>query len=208
LAEQELRQMILAGQLVPGERLNEVLLAQTLGISRGPLREAIQRLASGGLLRMVTHKGAFIPTLTEAEISGLYELRIAIETHAVRMGAKRGTKEQFEGLQALHQETRAVLEDGAEPHHLADLDVHVRIVALAHNDGLLQAMRDARARVLLARDRSPCSPDRARAALAEHEGIVARIVAGEPSTAATLLERHLQNSLHNVLSHMRRQARS
>lgn len=82
--------MVLGGQLAPRERLNEGAIAGTLGISRGPLRDAIQRLSSGGLLRVVRHKGAYVHTLTEQNFRDLYELRIAIEAYAVRLEVEGG----------------------------------------------------------------------------------------------------------------------
>ena len=84
--EVALREMILAGEIAPGERINEVALAGELGISRGPLREAIQRLVSGGLLTVISHRGAFVRTFTPGEIVDLYGLRSALELHAVRHG--------------------------------------------------------------------------------------------------------------------------
>jgi DNA-binding GntR family transcriptional regulator len=203
LAEEELRAMILGGHLVPGERLNEVVLADHLGISRGPLREAVQRLASEGLLRVVPHKGAYVRTLTEAELNDLYELRIAIETHAVRLGARRGTPAQHDQLRALLERTRSVLKAGNEPHYPADLDVHEHIASLAHNDALLRAMRDAHAGIHIARARSAYKPDRARTALREHEEIVEHVIARHGDEAARLLERHLEHSRDNALTLLR-----
>jgi DNA-binding GntR family transcriptional regulator len=204
LAEDELRAMVLDGRLVPGERLNEVFIAETLGISRGPLREAIQRLASEGLLSVVPHKGAYVRSLSEAELRQLYELRIAIETYAVRLGAERGTPVQRAALQETLERTRQVLDSGEDVPYPSDLDVHVQMVALAHNPALLQVMREAHAGIHLARARSARDPGRARAAYEEHEQIVGCIVAGESVRAAELLERHLESSLVSALERLRR----
>ena len=70
-----IRDMILDGTIPPGERLNEVALASALGISRGPLREAIQRLAGEGLLTVISHRGAFVRTFEAREIDELYDMR-------------------------------------------------------------------------------------------------------------------------------------
>src|SRR5690606_20563109 len=78
-AEDVLRRMILDGTLSPGERLNEVTIAESIGISRGPLREAIKRLSGQGYLTMETHRGAFVKAYTPQEIMDLYELRSALE---------------------------------------------------------------------------------------------------------------------------------
>src|SRR4051794_27841584 len=91
--EEVLRERILDGTIRPGERLNEVTLAAALGISRGPLREAIQRLTSEGLLTVISHRGAFVRTFSRAEVVELYELRAALELHAVRLACDRASDE-------------------------------------------------------------------------------------------------------------------
>lgn len=203
MAEDQLRGMVLAGQLAPGERLNEVALADRLGISRGPLREAIQRLASEGLLSIVPHKGSYVRTLTEAELRHLYELRVAVETHAVRLGAERATSDQLEKLALTLEKTSEVLGSGEQVPYPADLDVHAQLVGLAQNPTLTQAMRETHAKIHLARARSAYDPDRARVAYEEHEAIVKNILAGRADVAARLLEEHLMLSLANALKCMR-----
>jgi len=195
--------MILAGGLAAGERLNEVSLAETLGISRGPLREAIQRLASEGLLRVVTHKGAYVRALSPTELTDLYELRIAIETHAVRLGIQRADAHQLRKLRALLGRTRAVLEAGDDAHYPSDLDLHEQLVELADSQALRQALRDTNARIHLARARSAYDPVRARAALAEHQEIVEHVLAGHGDEAALALEKHLHLSRDNALALLR-----
>lgn len=198
LAEQELREMVLDGRLAQGERLNEVAIAQDLGISRGPLREAIQRLASEGLLTMIPHRGAFVRTLSEGELRELYELRIAIETHAVRLGVEQGTAQQLQALDDALEQTRRIFRSEDEPHYPSDLDVHELLVSLANNEALLRAMRDTHARIHLARARSGYAPKRAQKAYDEHVKIVAAIRHGKADDAAALLETHLRESLENA----------
>jgi DNA-binding GntR family transcriptional regulator len=204
-AEQELRAMVLSGALAPGERLNEVAIAETLGTSRGPLREAIQRLASEGLLTVVSHKGAYVRTLTEQELRELYELRIAIESYAVRLGADRANADQHAQLRALLDRTRAVLDSGAESHYPPDLDMHRQLVSMAHNPALLRAMEETHARIHLARARSAFDPERARAAYDEHDRIAHHVISREGSKASQLLESHLRSSLDNAVQLLRQQ---
>lgn len=202
-AEQELREMVLDGRLSQGERLNEVSIAQDLGISRGPLREAIQKLASEGLFTVVPHRGAFVRTLSEEELRELYEVRIAIETYAVRLGVERGSQEQHRALQAVLDQTREVLEQEDQAHYPADLDIHALLVSLANNKALLRAMHDAHARIHLARARSAYDPGRAQQAHREHEQIVAAIRDGRADEAATQLEAHLRKSLESAAALIR-----
>lgn len=204
-AEQELRSLVLSGQLAPGQRLNEVAIAETMGTSRGPLREAIQRLASEGLLVMVAHKGAYVRSLNEHELRQLYELRIAIETYAVRLGAERGTAEQHAELRSLLDRTLGVLDSGANAHYPADLDMHEQLVSMAQNPALLRTMQETHAKIHLARARSAFDPDRARIAYKEHEQIAKHVIAGEATEAAQALEAHLMSSFDNAVLLLRQQ---
>lgn len=199
LAEDQLRALVLGGQLAPGEHLNEVALADRLGISRGPLREAIQRLASEGLLAVTPHKGAYVRALNESELQDLYELRIAIETYAIRLGVERATTPQLEQLADTLAETGRALSTDEQGHYPSGLDVHLQLVGLAQNQVLLQAMHDTEAKLHLARARSAYDPDRARAAYEEHEAIVQHVKDRKAEAAARILEKHLLLSLRNAL---------
>ncbi|MDN4171708.1 GntR family transcriptional regulator [Nocardioides sp. SOB77] len=198
LAERELREMVLGGRFEAGERLNEVALADSLGISRGPLREAVSRLAAEGLLTVVTHKGAYVRTVSPSDLRDLYELRIAVETYAVRLGVERASDEQLAGLDADLARTRAILERRSDEPYPADLDFHARVVSLARNEALLTQVRETHARLHLARARSAHDPRRARAAYDEHAAVVARVLARDAAGAAELMESHLRAALENA----------
>jgi DNA-binding GntR family transcriptional regulator len=189
LAEQSLRSMILTGRFPPGSRLNEVVLANELGISRGPLREAIQILAGDGLLSIVRHRGAYVRTVSEDELRELYHMRIALETYAVRLAAKRtGDEPQAQLALLLSQTVEAFGADGAYP---PDFDFHRDLIGLMDNAVMQRAAADIHARVYLARARSAWNPERARVALDEHSQVVAAIRLGDEDGAARLLESHL-----------------
>jgi len=192
-----LRDMVLTGRLLPGERLNEVELARALQISRGPLREAIQRLASEGLLTIVSHRGAYVRTFDAGELRDLYELRIALEMHAVRLAAERLTADDVADVGELLDETREALADaGGYPE---ELDFHQRMVALTGNQTLLSATVEVHRQIHLARSRSGQQPDRARDAYDEHRAVVDHVAAGNGEAAANLMRTHLQKSLENAL---------
>lgn len=194
-----LREMVLTGRIKAGERLNEVELAAALGISRGPLREAIQRLRSEGLLVSVTHRGTYVRTFTADELREIYEVRIALETHAVRLAATSCSREDIEELASLLDETGQVLaarEDRAYPR---ELDFHERIVALADNQALLDAATEVHRQVDLARSRSAHEPQRARKAYEEHKEVLEHLATGRPERAARTMTRHLRSSLENAL---------
>lgn len=195
-----LRGMVLDGTLLPGQRLNEVGLSRALGISRGPLREAIQRLASDGLLNVVAHRGAYVRTFDAQELKDLYELRIALETHAVRLAVRRADTEDLRDLDELLRATEELLISDADTAYPSELDFHRRVVALADNQPLQRAFEDANNQIQLARSRSARQPRRARDACSEHREVLRALAAGDGDQSARLLTEHLDHSLHNALS--------
>jgi DNA-binding GntR family transcriptional regulator len=195
-AVEVLREMVIAGELVPGERLNEVELAAALGISRGPLREAIQRLNSEGLVSMIPNRGAFVRTFSTDELAGLYEVRIALETHALRLAADANA-EGIAQLQKMLVDTGAALDE--HPTYPRDLDFHKSVVELTGNPILLEAVIEVHRKIDLARSRSGREPQRARRALGEHEGILQDMIDGRIAHAQKTLTKHLRSSLANAL---------
>lgn len=199
-AESAVRDMILEGQLAAGERLNEVTLSAELGISRGPLREALQRLAGAGLVTVISHRGAYVRTFDRDEIIELYELRTALEVHATRLLSRRGADADVSELRELLDTTReriAVPESRAYP---ADLDFHMRLVALAGNSAITLAWTEAQQKITLARARSAQQPLRARAALHEHTELLDAVAEGAEDRAAALMVEHLEHSMWSALT--------
>ena len=192
-----LREMVLVGQLQPGQRLNEVELANALGISRGPLREAIQRLRSEGLLTAVSGRGAYVRTFTADALRDLYEVRIALETHAVRLAGQRLGPEGVKELRELLDATGKSLT--AEHSYPQDLDFHQRMVALADNPALLDTVTGINSQIQLARWRSGHVPLRAKQAFEEHRAVLEHLAAGRGEEAAVVLADHLRHSLQSAL---------
>ncbi len=200
---QVLKTMILDGTLHPGQRLNEVELARALGISRGPLREAVQRLASDGLVTIISHRGAFVRAFDTEELVELYELRTALETHAVRLAARRVDTEDLVDLDEMLRVTEDVLASAGQHAYPSDLDFHQRVVSLAGNQTLLRAAVEVNHQIQLARSRSAQQPQRARNAFVEHRDILTALARADGSGAADLLATHLQHSLTNALQLLR-----
>jgi DNA-binding GntR family transcriptional regulator len=193
-----LRDMILTGVLGPGSRLNEVELSTALGISRAPLREAIRDLASQGLLTIVTHKGAFVPSYTVNDLQDIYEVRIAIETHAVRLLAVRRSAADMDELNELLDRTAKEVTRSGSRAYPSGLDFHGRVIELTGNGHLIDISTSVGRKIHLARARSGRSPERAQEALQEHREIV-NCMGSDPGAAAILMMRHLQLSLASVL---------
>ena len=198
LAEQSIHEMVLDGRLAPGARVNEVELAEAFGISRGPLREAIQRLASQGLLTMRSHHGATVKVFGWDELRDLYEVRMALEDFAVRSGAERATSEQLESLCRLLQETQSLLTHSGAESYPSKPDFHRQIVELSGNEALIEMHALTLQKIEIARSRSAKDPGRAREAVEEHQAVLQALLDGRPEPAAKALEDHLRRSLRSA----------
>jgi len=147
----QLRNAILHGSFRPGERLNESEIAREMGISRGPVREAILELETEGLVKIEHRRGAYVVRLEPKVFGDLVDLRILLETHAVRIAAPRCTpadcaaiKRIIEQMQSAHAagDTEKVVD--------SDLEFHRSLCALAGNDLLLEAWEQLSGRLRLA----------------------------------------------------------
>ncbi|WP_016909003.1 GntR family transcriptional regulator [Streptomyces xiaopingdaonensis] len=198
--EDVLRDMILNGDIEPGERLNEVALASELEISRGPLREAVRRLTGEGLLTAVSHRGAFVRTFSRREIVELYELRSALELHAVRLVCTRASDEELDAADAMLSDTQSRISAAEAPGYPQELDFHLRLVELTHNRALHRAAVEVHRQLSLARSMSAKRPTRARAAVVEHSDLVAVLRAREVDRATALMTRHLDHSMESAIA--------
>ena len=122
----QLRSGIVSGRLAPGQALREVEIARQLGVSRGPVREAFQRLIQEGLLEAHPARGVFVPQLAADDIADLYLARGAVEISAAQLLASSGTPEAFADLSAALAELRAAPAD--DWNELANLDLQLHEV--------------------------------------------------------------------------------
>jgi DNA-binding GntR family transcriptional regulator len=196
-AVEVLRDLIIRGDLKAGTRLNEVELATKLGISRGPIREAIQRLAAEGVVEFQQNKGAFVKRSSHEDLRQMFEVRELIEVKAAMLAATRATDEQIIGLQTLLEtvdEELARSETGSYPIE-QELDLHLHVLELAGNPYLQRAGSDLQTQVRVARVRSGSSPERAQLALEEHREIISAIAERNAKAAARAMSKHLAGFL-------------
>lgn len=212
-AEEHIREMVLDGKLKAGERLNEVSIAESIGISRGPLREAIKRLSGQGYLTMETHRGAFVKQYQPREIIELYELRSALELFSVRLATRRARDEQIDELrEELVEESRRaepaasadsdVNSSPATGPYVAELDFHQRLAELGGNRLIQAQLLDANHKLYLALSPTHRSDIRKRHAVASHLEVLAALRVRDEDHCIDLLKDHLNDSMHNSLQVM------
>jgi DNA-binding GntR family transcriptional regulator len=190
-----LRTMIVNGAMAGGERINEAELAATLGISRGPLREAIQRVGAEGLIEFRRNRGAFVREIALEDIEDMYEARVIIESMAARRAARWASEDQIAELKGQIDEVDTFLRLSPGTAYPPESDFHLRILELSHNSYLQRAGSDLHVQLRIARLRSGSSPARAREALDEHREILSNIAARSEVAAGEAMARHLRCSL-------------
>ena len=190
-AYEYLRRVAIDFVLKPGERLNEGEIASNLNMSRAPVREAMNRLASEGLLTVVANKGFSCRRLSASEILALYEVRGDLEVSAI---ASLQAPVPLQAIAGLDQLGRAMRQGyGTEPiDDLVDLDehFHLRLAALAGNEERVGILGHINARIRFVRRINLEDPARA-SCLDEHLRIVAALEAGDIPAATRLLRGHL-----------------
>jgi DNA-binding GntR family transcriptional regulator len=185
---------IAGGRYRPNQRLVEQDLARELGISRTPVREALHRLEALGFVDS-GRQAWTVREHTPEEISHLFEVRIALESHAALLAAERATPAELAALAALHERAMPCddLSRRAELVQLND-EFHAAVLHAAHNPPLEQLARQYHRHHFNYRSARLYTEEQARAAIDEHGEIVAALRAGDPPRARASVIRHLERS--------------
>lgn len=187
-----LRQMILEGQLKPGEKVNEKLLTERFGVSRTPLREALKVLASEGLLDLIPHRGAVITRQSEEELAEVFRVLAVLEGLAGELAAENADDAALEEIDALTRRLRESFERSERPVYFQiNQAIHRAILAAAGNETLQRSHELLAYRVQRARYQANLTPERWRAAVEEHEAIAAALRARDAQQAGSLMKAHL-----------------
>ena len=200
-----LRKAILRGELKPGERLMEIQLANKLGVSRTPIREAIRKLELEGLVLMIPRKGAEVSQITEKNMQAVLEVRKALEELSVQLACERITPEQVEEMKMAAEDFRKVLKSG-DVTKIAEADVkfHDIIFAATNNQRLITLLNNLREQMYRFRveylKQKECYPQ----LLEEHDKLIALISGGEVEEACELMGCHIDNQASTVSDVIRR----
>ena len=193
-----LRDEILRGALPPGARLGEVELAERLGVSRTPVREALSRLAAEGLVALVPNRGARVSSWTVEQLEEVFELRATLEPRLTALAVPHATAADIDGLERL---ARAMEEVGA-PGPRRDLDAlvplnrafHGRLVGLARKPNMAATLSGAVHAPIVVRNFHAYDEAALARSLAHHVEIVAAMRACDPVWAAAIMTAHIHNA--------------
>jgi DNA-binding GntR family transcriptional regulator len=195
-----LRDLIVQGRLRPGERLNERVLCEQLGISRTPLREAIKLLATEGLVDLLPNRGAIVSHIDPARLAETLHVMGALEGLAGELACRHASAERIARIRALHHKMLIRYERGdLEGYFQYNQAIHLEIVEASGNAILANAYRQLNANVRRARYMANLSSERWSEAVREHEAILAALEARDVDRLKRLLQDHLANKLASVL---------
>jgi DNA-binding GntR family transcriptional regulator len=196
-AYSELRESIVSAAFKPGERLIEARLADELGVSRGTVRDALRRLAADGLVEVLPHRGAVVKDMSIEELVDISNVRVGIETSAIRLCVKLGVPTTR--LRALIVQMEHELARG-NASRLTDVEFlfHETLCELSGNDFLLRLWRSLAAQIRISMGRDAGHPE---ATAAAHVPLVEAIEAKNEQAAMELLEHHMNLT---VLDYLRR----
>ena len=182
-----------AGRLKPGERIRETALAEQLGISRTPIREALQRLARDGLVQLDARNGARIAELSLQAIQELYDLREILEGSTARLAAQSASANDLQRLNAILEREATQLDDPAALAKLNKL-FHRTLCEAANNRYLMSAVGTFSTTLLLLGPTTLAADQRAEESRAEHCAIVEAVAAGDADKAERLMRGHIRRA--------------
>lgn len=187
------------GRFQPGARLREEEVAEALGLSRTPIREALRRLEADGIVEHRPRIGAVIRSLSHSEVVQLYEMRLVLERTAAEMAAKHGAEAEFDTLEVLNDRI-ARERDNPAVGAAINQDFHRGLCLAARNRFLLDAARALNNSLMLLGPTTYTDPDRIDVVVAQHQAIIDALRLGDAEAAGAAAELHLQTSLRHRLA--------
>lgn len=202
LVQREMERMILTGDLPPGSKLNEAALADQLGVSRGPVREAFRALEESGLVRLEKNRGVYVREIPVEEADEIYELRALLDAFVGRRVAATAGPDAVRELRGLvSRMDRAAARNDVDTFFHANLGFHDRLVELAGNAKLLTTYRRLVNELRLFRRTTLAQDGALPTSAREHRQIVERIAARDADGAGRALYDHVMASrerMHKV----------
>ncbi len=195
-----LKEAIVNGKLKPGERLMEQQMAEELGVSRTPIREAIRKLELEGFVIMIPRKGAYVSDISLKDIAQVFEVRAAMESLAAGLAAQRITDEQIEQLERkLAEVKKAANSSDLDLIIKVDTEFHEIIYNASRNDRLVQILNNLGEQIQRYRRASLAHPGRLKDTLEEHQKLVDAIAERNVDLAQKLALDHIESAENSIL---------
>src|SRR5438309_206338 len=195
LVQKELERMILAGELGVGAKLNEAAMAELLGVSRGPVREAFRALEESGLVRLEKNRGVFVRQISVEEADEIYEVRAALDEWVGRRLAQTASADQLKELKAIVERMdRAAAKNDLDAYYALNLEFHDHLVTFAGNDKLLATYRRLVKELNLFRRQTLAQRGALPVSTREHRDIVIKIASRNAAAAGKALHDHAMGS--------------
>lgn len=199
-----LRQAILKGELVAGERLMEKQLADRMGVSRTPIREAIRKLELEGLVTMVPRKGAEVARITEKDLRNVLEVRCALEELAVKIACEKITADELDHLRETIRDFKlAIAKRDFEKIISKDVEFHDVIFQATANDKLIQILNNLREHIYRFRVEYIRKSENHKELAEEHEEILRAIELKDVDIARKVTQQHIINQELTVIRYIK-----
>lgn len=198
-----LRDAILKGELEPGERLMEIHLANKLGVSRTPVREAIRKLELEGLVKMIPRRGAVVASITISDLEDVLEVRKVLEQLTVRLACEKITEDEIKELKKCHEEFSKAI-NGNDLTDVAEKDVafHDIIYKSSHNNRLIQILNNLREQMYRYRLEYIKDKQKRKLLVREHEKILKAILERDSKTAREAIDVHIENQEKTIIENL------
>ena len=200
-----LREAIIVGELKPGERLMEVQLAEKMGVSRTPVREAIRMLELEGLVEMLPRKGAHVAELSVKDIVDVLEVRASLDGLATSLASVRITDDEIKVLKQIHSQfVNYVEKDNLQGAIKKDVEFHELIYRSSRNDRLIQIINNLRERVQRFRVIYLKDFMSSKDLIKEHIDIIESITGKDVMASQKAAELHIKNQEQAIISAVKR----
>ena len=205
LVRQEILDLIKTGELVAGDKLNELTFVKHFGVSRAPIREAFRALEEASLVRLEKNRGVYVREITEPEAHELYELRAVLDETAGRLLAPRITSDQLAELgDWLTRLAMAASRGDMAQYFPLNIGFHDRLVEMTGNATLLEFYRKVVDRMHLLRRRNFSVDYGSEASQAEHRAIVEALATRNPVHVGAIMRAHVTNGYNRLTSVLQR----
>jgi DNA-binding GntR family transcriptional regulator len=198
-----IKEMIESGELRLGQKIDEITLAESFGVSRTPIREALRILNNQGVIDLVPHKGAFVRQFSIKEIDDMFQVMSILEGMCAELAAAKMTTADFKRVERLHKDLERYYEaKNHKAYNATNSKLHSLIQEIAGNAAINEVIAGLRQKVLLFRFRQLYEPERFKKSIQEHRKLLDALEKRDPKKAKAVMKAHLlaqSKALINIL---------